>query len=302
MAAKSNASSDLIPFTPIIAVSGGYDSGLVARLTIDAYKNRSTKEKTDQDLITIINFNSKYYSQDDTKRGKAYSKYLFDHYSKSVPIRLLDLKYPVSDIEKVMNQIIGKHKLFYGEIQNLPMGLTNTLITLPSEDTGLLVSVDTTNLTEFLLDEVTNGSSGGTNLAVLSGLPKTLVIAMCDILGIGSRLNSENSTTWESKVASYLDGAKLKDTKRTFHAIDTILYLAINEGKTINEIITATNYGSEFVKNVFARTVNHSKRFHGSGQYFRGDFSPLDPKKEIFFRDYFSGGYTKRFLDLFGTK
>lgn len=301
LASQSIIQKDSVPFTPIVAVSGGFDSGLVARLVIDAYKNRRIEERTDLDLITIVNFKTKYYNKDDTNRGREYIKYLVEQHSSNVPIKTLKLEYPISEIEKTIYEFLDGHDLFYGKIQNMPMTLTNVLISLPSEENGFLVGIDTTNLTEFLLDEVTNGANGGTNLAMIAGLPKSVIIAMSEMLGIDEYLSSENSTTWEEKTESYLDGATSQHTKRVFHAIDTILHLAINEGKTVKEIQNLTQYNIRLVTNVFARLLNHSKRFNEAGQSYKGDLSSLFPKKEEFFKNYYARKYVNRLSECFGV-
>lgn len=283
----TTSQAEIVPFALIVALSGGPDSALVAQTAIDAYKNRRQKEKTPFDSIVLVTFAGELHHDRDAQRARHMADHFVKTYKTDVPVSTFHHFYPFADTQRFIESLVHTYPFLYGRIENVAQSLTNNLITAPSEEAAYLCSIDTTNLTEFLLDEVTNGSNGGTNTALFTRIPKSIVLGLSEYYGLDARTESENSTTWKNKAESYLSGASASDTKRVFYAIDVVHYLAIAEGLSVEEIARKTQYKQRFVKNIFARLLNHAKRFHVGGQEYKGDYSPLEPKERKFFDDYY---------------
>ena len=277
----SRSTNELSPFTPVLALSGGYDSRLSLRMYIEAYLQRELHLKTPKDKISCITFKSATHSDEDSQRGCTFFKEMDARFGSEVPMQHRVCDFPgITEIKALVAWVCGEDDYLHGRIQNIAQTLTNSLISVPGEETGFHISHDTANQTEFLLDEVTNGATGGTNTALFTYIPKTVVLDMCKHFGIYDLLSAENSTTWETKGASYLVGAEELDDERIFFAIDTIFFLAIIDNATPQQIADKTGFDSRFIRSTLARALNYSKRSFSLGQEYTGE-TPFFKARDI---------------------
>ena len=240
-----------------VPFSGGHDSGITLELLARAYEDR-VKEGNQSDKDDVIAYSCKFgLNQPDDTFNREYVLSLQRRYPN------LPLTHRVIDIKDLNSKISSGLERILGGDAGYPWFTPVILGSLVSEHSNYL-GIDSSNLTESLLAEISNGCIGLNPLSPLGTIPKSVLFGVSDQLGITEHLPCTDSLLPrdETKASKYFSGSPstIEGLKDSFAAIDTtiITYLE-NPHLNTEEISSVTGIPLGITEEIIDRVEVASK-------------------------------------------
>ena len=283
-----------------VPFSGGHDSGITLELLARAYEDR-IKEGNQCDEDDVIAYSCKFgLNQPDNTFNREYVQSLQRRYPN------LPLTHRVVDIGDLNCKISsGLERILGGDAAGYPWFTPVILGSLVSEHSNYL-GIDSSNLTESLLAEISNGCIGLNPLSPLGTIPKSVLFGVSDQLGITEHLPCADSLLPrdKTKASKYFSGSPstIRGLKDSFATIDTtiITYLE-NPHLNSEEISSVTEIPLDITEEVIDRVEVASKT---QSPFYMGGKDDLTTEMETrksreWRRGFYEGSYKTSLVEIF---
>lgn len=224
----------------VVAMSGGLDSSLVAKLASEALGGK---------LVALLMPEDRVTRPEDTEHARAWAEEL------GVEYRLVEIGKALRPFEaafKGMKGEKGRRLVAWGNVKpKVRMVLNYMVANLESR-----IVIGTSNKTEMLLGYTTKYGDGGVDIQPLGDLYKTQVRQMARYLGIPGPIleKAPSAGLWPGQKSE-------EELGGTFEELDSILYLIVERGYSTREAAQKLGEDLAFVRRIYERVrVNEHKR------------------------------------------
>lgn len=265
-----------MPFRPIFGISGGVDSAAVAVMVCETYQEMRLKQdraNLERDRITILNLKGDIFNPFDADKGEEFVRgFLLKKY-EDVPIDFKVIEeVNGEDYRKLIESCRGN------DVQincNLTPDYFKSAATSNIAEMLGHRSIDTTNLTEEFMGEVTDGTGGLAQFWPLP-LPKSMLYVLHRYFGTPKEHHGIALDTCQGgeKLKNYFRGSDRDfegvEPVSVFCAIDKVLTAANDNSNgtypTVNEVIQRTGQHPEIVRNIIRRSAANIRRINLGGR------------------------------------
>lgn len=243
-------------FNVVVPYSGGHDSGTTLKLLAEAYEQR--EKQLDSDIVIAFSSTSNPYGgkiSEDSLNKEFIERLQREHPSVPLEHRIVDTQKFNEATSEVLESILG-YKADSPWLNSVVLG------NLMSEYTTLTgppyMGVDSSNHSEGTLGEESNGCAGLNSIAPLWQVPKSLLFAVSDQLGITQDLPCSDSILPRdaSKAQKYFSGAPMgiNALKDVFAVIDTTVITHLeNPELSVDELSKRTQLPTDITRNILKR-------------------------------------------------
>ena len=244
-------------FKFVIPFSGGHDSGITLELLARSHMDR-LKEGKGSDQDEVVAYSCQFgVEQPDETFNKSYIENLQKRYPN------LPLVHRVIDIEGLNSEISSGLEQILEEGVGYPWFTSVVLASLASEYTEYL-GIDSSNLTESLIAEISNGCVGLNPVSPLGTIPKSVLFKMSDQMGITQYLPCADSLLPrdETKASKYFTNAPstIDALKDSFSVIDSAVITYIENPKlNAQEVSQVIGISPQITQGIINRVKMASK-------------------------------------------
>ncbi|MBI4344141.1 MAG: NAD+ synthase [Euryarchaeota archaeon] len=225
----------------VVAMSGGLDSSLVAKLASEALGKRLLALLMPEDGVT---------RPEDTVHARAWAEEL------GIEYRLVEIGEALRPLEAAFKGMKkgdkGRRLVAWGNVKpKVRMVLNYMVANLESR-----IVIGTSNKTEMLLGYTTKYGDGGVDIQPIGDLYKTQVRQLARYLGLPRPIleKAPSAGLWPGQKSE-------EELGGTFEELDSILYLIVERGYSTREAALELGKDLAFVRRIYERVrVNEHKR------------------------------------------